>query len=75
MGKDWFLYIACPETKQRLWIGQGSSDDISVFYSGDPWIMACLKDFLNMHLNKPLVVVDSEDPIFDQLDYNEWCKE
>lgn len=68
------FYIACPETKQKLCIGQGSTDNMSTFYSGEPEIMACLADFLNTHLDKVLVVVDSEDTLFDQLDYTEWCK-
>ena len=67
--------IACPETKQKLWIGQGSSDNMSTFYSGEPYIMACLADFLNTHLGKSLVVVDSDDTLFDQLDYTEWCRD
>lgn len=67
------FYIACPETKQYLWIGQGSKDNMSTFYSGEPEIMDCLAKFLNTHLGKSLVVVDGEDTIFDQLDYEEWC--
>ena len=67
--------IACPETKQFLWIGQGSSDNMSTFYSDEPYIMACLADFLNTHLGKSLIVLDSDDTLFDQLDYTEWCKD
>lgn len=66
--------IACPETKQKFWIGQGSYNNMSTFYSGEPETMACLADFLNTHLGKSLIVVDSDDTLFDQLDYTEWCK-
>lgn len=68
------FYIACPETKQKLWIGQGSHNNMSTFYSSEPKTMACLADFLNTHLGKSLVVVDSDDILFDQLDYTEWCR-
>lgn len=69
------FYIACPETKKKLWIGQGSSDNMSTFYSGEPYVMDCLANFLNTHLGKNLIVVDSEHYIFDQLDYTEWCED
>lgn len=69
------FYLACPETKERLWIGQGSDDNMSTFYSDESYIMACLADFLNIHLNKMLIVVDSENSLFDQLDYKDWCKD
>lgn len=68
------FYIACPETKQKLWIGQGSYNNMSIFYSGEPETMACLAGFLNTHLGKSLIVTDGDDTIFDQLDFTEWCK-
>jgi len=71
MSTTW--YIACPETKKRVWIGQGSHDNMSVFYSDEPETMACLADFLNAHQGKNLVVVNIE--FFDQLDYEEFCSE
>lgn len=68
------FYIACPETKKRVvWIGQGSDNNMSTLYSGESHIMACLADFLNVHMGKALYVADSEDSMFDQLDYEEFC--
>lgn len=69
------FYIACPETKKCMWIGQGSYKNMTTFYSNDPEIMACLADFLNVHMGKNLMVVDSEDVVFDQLDYRDFCKD
>jgi hypothetical protein len=48
--------IACPETKKRLWIGQGRGD-MSVFYTADPDVMERLRRFLNAHVGKPLFFV------------------
>jgi hypothetical protein len=62
--------IACPETKKRLWIGQGKrTDDMKIFYSAELETMLYLADFLNEHLGMPLIVTHDEDPMFDQLDY------
>lgn len=57
--------IACPETKKKLWIGQGSSDNMSTFYSGEPETMEQLGHFFNAHLGKMLVVVDSDHWLLD----------
>lgn len=71
MSSTW--YIACPETKQRVWIGQGTYTTMSTFYSDESEIMDCLAGFLSLHAGKSLVVVNIEDPIFDQGDYTDFC--
>ena len=48
--------LACHETKLRVWIGQGWGQMTS-FYTGEPGTMERLRQFLNAHLNKPLVFV------------------
>lgn len=60
--------IACPDTKKKLWIGQGSSNDMSTFYSGEPETMKKLGDFINAHLGKMLIVLDSEHWLLEDCD-------
>lgn len=66
------FYLACPETKMRIWIGQGSGDIthpiMTTLYCEDG-LDQKLCAFLNMHARKPLVFVDLEDSLFDQSDY------
>lgn len=54
--------IACPKTKQRVWIGQGIGW-MDSFYSGDDTTMETLRQFLNAHLGKPLVVLEDMELI------------
>jgi len=62
--------IICDETKQSLWVGQGSNIMTS-FYSGDPDVMYRLAEFLRTHQDKEIkfVCADFHD---DLVDYDEF---
>jgi len=48
--------ITCPETKTKVWIGQGFGQ-MTTFYSREPETMARLGDFLRKHEGKALVLL------------------
>jgi len=50
------FYLVCPETKQRLWIGQSGDADGFFMYTGDRKVMNLLEAFLNETRGKALVV-------------------
>lgn len=68
------FYIVCPETKKKLWIGQGSYNDMKTFYK-NAYYLSVLADFLNSHLGKALFVANSEDELIDQLDIENFSME
>lgn len=45
--------IACDETKQKVWVGQGWGS-MTNFYSGEPETMKRLGEFLRTHEGKEL---------------------
>lgn len=53
--------LVCHETKRWVWIGQGRNRGynplITVFYTGDPEVMADLKLFFQVTMGKPLVLI------------------
>lgn len=66
------FYLACPETKLRLWVGQGTGSvehpRMTTLYC-DEGADRTLCAFLSMHAHKLLLFLDLEDPLFDQNDY------
>lgn len=61
MGRNW--YLACPEIKKYVWVGQGENGSgyMSIFYSGEQDVMNILTVFLNMTKGKNLILVDEHD--------------
>ena len=51
--------ICCPETNQKLWIGQGSPD-MKTFYSGEHETMEKLGRFLSATIGKNLILHNDE---------------
>lgn len=71
MSQTFSLY--CPETKLKVWIGQGSfHDGMRVLYTGEPQTMERLKRFLNAHQDKPIIFsCDDRDPFGDCREFEE----
>jgi hypothetical protein len=51
--------LACFETRQSVWVGQGQSTDFYLYTKEDK-VMSDLEQFLVKHIGKPLYFVDSE---------------
>jgi hypothetical protein len=65
--------LACPETKQTIWIGQGSYDPqvgMKTLYAGDPEVIARLIRFLNATRGRPLFFLSLNDE--ERLDSADW---
>jgi hypothetical protein len=52
--------LVCEETKQKLWIGQGRSDNPFYLYTGDAEVMKKLSLFFRETIGKNLEVMDDE---------------
>jgi hypothetical protein len=57
--------ILCPETKKKLWIGQGDH-----LYTGDDKVMSDLQAFLFEHKGKSLIF--DSDFIFDEPGFEDY---
>ena len=67
MSQTWDL--VCDETKQKLWVGQGSGE-MRTFYSGEDDVMENLKRFLVETAGKPLRLICS-DIDYDCINYTD----
>lgn len=64
--------LVCHETKQYLWVGQGSTE-MTTFYSGEPETMKRLAEFLKNTKGKSLVLMcdDTEGSAYEDNDYED----
>lgn len=63
--------LACPETKIRVWIGQGWGQ-CDALYSGEEVTMTMLRHFLNDHAGKPLLFINEHaDDYHEYVEYGE----
>jgi len=64
--------IVCHETKQKLWVGQGSGV-MTNFYTGERKVMERLGEFLRTHEGKPLFLLcnDRSEMLCDYQEFGE----